>query len=68
MALRLMVLIYLIQVASPRPVVSLYAFEVDGFLVLSTGKHFQILMVSSAAALATEVPSGDIAIHRIRAR
>ena len=45
---------------------TLAVFEIDGFLCLSTWKHFQILSVSSAAALATVVPSGDIVRPRIR--
>ena len=62
-------LAYLIQVLPDRPKldVSLTGFSVAGFLVLSTVKQFQIRIVSSAAALATDVSSGDIAIHSIRA-
>ncbi len=42
-------------------------FETDGFFFLSDVKHFHSRMVSSAAALATVLPSGDIARHRMRA-
>ena len=62
--------VYLIQVLPDRPRldVSLTGFTAAGFLVLSTVKQFQILIVSSAAALATAVSSGDMARHRMRAR
>lgn len=47
--------------------VSLTGLLVVSFFPLSTAKHFHNLMVSSAAALATVVPSGDIVKHNTRA-
>ena len=48
-----------------EPPVSLDLTDVFGSF-FPWSKHFQILMVSSAAELATLVPSGDIVRHKIR--